>query len=275
MPRLSAFVTTFNDEATIGACLESLKFADEIVVLDSFSTDGTLDIARQYTDRIVQHAFLGYGRQKQSALEKCHSDWVLFLDSDEMITPQLQRRIKEVLLDDPPVDGYAMPRHEQMFWKMADERTRHNYFLRLFRRERVKFSTMPIHAAPILQGRMGRLHAPFYHFGETSVHEKVEKLNGYSTGLVSFREKQGKTASPLAMLFYPPFVFFRQWIFKRHFYNGWAGFIASVCMAFYAFMKCAKAYESACRKHYGSSLLPSESPNSGPPVVEVKDVAAA
>ncbi|SFH58624.1 glycosyltransferase family 2 protein [Planctomicrobium piriforme] len=276
MPRVSAFVTTFNDEETIGACLDSLKWADEIVLLDSFSTDRTIEIARQYTDCIYQHKFLGYGRQKQSALDKCTCDWVLFLDSDEMLPLPLQAEIQLVMRSEPSVDGYEIPRREQLFWRMASPNTRHNHFLRLFRRSKVKFNTIPVHAGPELDGRSAKLREQFFHFGERSIHEKVEKVNGYSTGLVNFRAGQGRTASPWAMLYYPPFTFLRQYIQKRHYLNGWAGFIASVCMAFYSFMKCAKAYESVCRERYGSTLLPDECPRlEAPQTAEPAQVTSA
>ncbi|MBX3436152.1 MAG: glycosyltransferase family 2 protein [Planctomycetaceae bacterium] len=262
MLKLSAFVTTFNDEGTIRACLESLKWVDELVVLDSFSTDRTLEIAREYTTRIEQQTFLGFGPQKQVALEKTTHDWVLFLDSDEAVSPALQQEICRALQGPPDVEGFAIPRREQMFWRMADDGTRHNRFVRLFRKSRTRFSTMPIHAAPDVDGRIGKLHEPFFHFGETSIHEKVEKLNGYSSGLVAYRIEQGDAGHPGKMLWYPPLVFLKQFVGKRHYRNGWAGLIASVCMAFYAFLKCAKVYEEFQRRAPENAQLPTSADSS-------------
>lgn len=256
MPQLSAFVTTFDDEATLGACLESLQWADELIVLDSFSTDRTLEIARRYADRIEQQAFRGFGPQKQAALERTTHEWVLFLDSDEVLSDPLQQEIQQLLQTEPAADGFTIPRQEQMFWRMAADGTRHNRYLRLFRRTHARFSTMPIHAAPLVEGRIGQLQFPFYHFGERSIHEKVEKLNGYSTGLVSHRLGRGDRGRPLKMIWYPPAVFVRQFVMKRHFLNGWAGFIASVCMAFYAFLKCAKVFEARQQPASGDVLVP-------------------
>jgi glycosyltransferase involved in cell wall biosynthesis len=256
VPQLSAFVTTFNDEATIGACLESLQWADELIVLDSFSTDRTLEIARRYADRIHQQEFRGYGPQKQSALERTSHEWVLFLDSDEMLSEPLQKELRQLLQTEPPADGFTIPRQEQMFWRMAADGTRHNRYLRLFRRSQARFSTMPVHAAPVVEGRIGRLQHLFYHFGERSIHEKVEKLNAYSSGLVPHRMGRGDRGRPLKMLWYPPAVFVRQFVMKRHFVNGWAGFIAAVCMAFYAFLKCAKVFEAHQQQSTGELLIP-------------------
>ena len=129
MEKLSAFITTYNNERTLANCLESVKWADEIVVLDSFSTDNSVAIAKSYNCRLFQHDFLGYGPQKQSALEKTSHDWVLLLDADEMLSVELQSEIKQLLADGPKLDGYELPRHEQLFWRMSSPRARFNFYL--------------------------------------------------------------------------------------------------------------------------------------------------
>ena len=262
MEKLSVFVTTFNNARTLRACLESVKWADEIVLLDSFSTDATLDIAREYNCHIFQHAFLGYGKQKQLAMEKTTHRWVLLLDADEALSPDLQNQVRKVLREGPQADAYELPRQEQMFWRMADTRSRMNYFLRLFDKTKGRLSEMPVHAAPKVIGTLRQLRAPFYHFGEVSVHEKVDKVNAYSSGLVADKLAQGRRANPWIMVFYPPLYFVRLYLFKRNFLNGWAGFIASVVSAFYVFLKYAKLYEHARRAEHGDSLLPPGAPPS-------------
>lgn len=260
MEKLSAFVTTFNNAQTLRICLDSVKWADEIVVLDSFSSDETMQIAEQFGAKTFQHKFLGYGPQKQSALEKTSHRWVLLLDADEALSPELQSEVKELLQRGPDCDGYELPRQEQMFWQMASTKSRLNGFLRLFDKTKAHISDMPIHAAPKVAGKISRLNAPFYHFGEIDIHTKVEKINHYSTGLVADKVAKGKKASPWIMLFYPPIFFLRIFFFKRNYRNGWAGLIASVCMAFYAFMKYAKLFEDAQQQKYGTSLLPKCAP---------------
>lgn len=260
MEKLSAFVTTFNNAHTLRSCLDSVKWADEIVVLDSFSTDETMQIAAEFGARTFQHKFLGYGPQKQSALEKTGHRWVLLLDADEALSPELQQEVRELLQRGPDCDGYELPRQEQMFWQMASTKSRLNGFLRLFDKTRAHVSDMPIHAAPQVDGRIGRLKAPFYHFGEVDIHTKVDKVNHYSTGLVADKLAKEKKGSRWIMIFYPPFFFLRIFLFKRNYLNGWAGFIASVTMAFYAFMKYAKLYEYEQQRKYGTSLLPDCAP---------------
>lgn len=261
MTKLSVFITTFNNDLTLAACLESVKWADEIVVLDSYSTDRTLAIAGQYGCRAFEHAFLGYGPQKQLALEHTSHDWVLLLDADEELSPPLQEEIQGLMARGPEADGYELPRQEQLFWRMCSTKVRMNGFLRLFDKRKGHVSDMPVHAAPKVDGRIGRLRHPFYHFGERDIHTKVEKINMYSTGLVEDKVRKGKRPMPwLMLIFYPPFAFLRLYLFKRNFVNGWSGFIVSVIGAFYVFLKYAKLYEYEQFQRYGNSLLPDGAP---------------
>ena len=256
MQPLSAFVTTFNNASTLNECLSSVSWADEIVVLDSFSTDATMDIAREHDCRIFQQEFRGYGPQKQDALEHTTNRWVLLLDADEALTPQAQSRIQTLLATQPAADGYSLPRVEQMFWRFAHRGSRLNYFLRLFDKTRGRISDMPIHAAPIVDGRVEKLDAPFIHYGEPDIHTKVDKVNAYSSGLVADKMTKRGRVSPWIMVWYPPLFFLRIYFFKRNFMNGWAGFIASVVSAFYAFMKYAKVYEAQRRNETRTTQQP-------------------
>lgn len=241
--KLSVFVTTYNNADTLERCLESVAFADEIVLVDSFSDDATLEIAKRHGCRIFQHQFLGYGPQKQMALEKTANDWVLLLDADEALPPAAQEEIKTLLANGPAADGYEIARREQMFWQQAHPASRMNFYLRLFDKNKGRIDDMPVHAAPKVNGNIARLAACFDHFGEPDVHTKVEKINAYSTGLVAHKAGSSARPNPWPMVFYPPFFFLRIYVFKRNFLNGWAGFIASVTSAFYAFLKYAKRYE--------------------------------
>ena len=237
-----------------------MVWADEIVVLDSFSTDDTVEIANRYGCALYQHEFLGYGPQKQLALEKTTNEWVLLLDADEMLSPPLVEEIRSVMENVPSADGYEMRRQEQVFWRMANSGVRMNYYLRLFRKSHGALSDMPIHAAPKVQGRIEKLTGTFYHFGETDVHTKVEKVNAYSTGLVEHKRKGRKRANPLIMVFYPPLFFLRSFVFKRGFLNGWAGFIASGVSAFYVFLKYAKLYERTRFERASRGSMPADAP---------------
>lgn len=264
MQSLSVFVTTYNNADTLDACLASIAFADEIVVLDSYSTDATPEICVRHGVRFVQHEFLGYGRQKQLALEHTTHDWVLFLDADEMVSRDLAAEVNQLRADDQlgaaGERGYTMPRNEQVFWRMSSPYTRKNTYLRLFHRASGRFDDMPVHATVRVAGKIGALRHAFFHFGETDIHAKVAKVNAYSTGLVREKLRKKQRISPWIMVVYPPLFFVRSYLFKRGFSNGWAGFIASVVGSFYVFMKYAKLYEQARFERDGARHMPTGAP---------------
>jgi glycosyltransferase involved in cell wall biosynthesis len=257
---LSVFVTTYNNSRTIGACLESVRWADEVLVLDSFSNDDTVEIARSLGCRVLQHEFLGYGRQKQLALDSTAHDWVLFLDADEALSSALVTEIKLLLSTGCSADGYTIPRQEQLFWTMCSPGTAMNRYLRLFNKHKTRFSEMPVHAAPHTEGELAELEHPFYHFGEPDIHTKVDKINGYSTGLVTDKVARGQRGRPIIMVIYPPLFFLKLYLLKRNFLNGWGGLITSVCGAFYVFMKYAKLYEYRQFERLGESAMPPRAP---------------
>ena len=240
----SAVVTTFNNAATLERCLASVAFADESVVLDSGSTDATLDIARRFGARIAVEAFRDYATQKQSAIDKASHDWVLLLDSDEALDDAARAPIENALVQ-PREAGFRLPRREQMFWTFQHVGSRINQHLRLFNRRRGRMSNVPVHAAPRVDGPVRVLRdAVIWHFGEPDIRTKVTKINAYSSGLVARKLAQRPRFIGARMLFYPPLFFLRQYFFKRYFLNGWAGFISAATGSFYVFLKYAKVYEA-------------------------------
>ena len=250
MKTLGAVVTTFNNAATLSRCLEGLQFCDEIIVLDSDSTDATRDIAAQYRAKIFVEAFKGYGPQKQSVIDKASSDWVLLLDADEFIDTDAAGIIRKAISEDA-VDGYRLPRREWLFWQWPHLSTRPNWQLRLFRKSKAAMNHVPVHAAPEVLGRVENLRLNFYHFGEKDLAKKVEKINAYSTGLLD--QKKSDTFLRLRIVFYPGFVFFRFYVLKRYFLNGWAGYLAARTQAFYAFLKYAKRLEQQKNREKGGA----------------------
>ena len=260
MEKLSVFIITYNCARTLGACLESVKWADEIVMLDSASTDGTLDLAKQYGCHVYQTEFLGYGKTKQLAIDKTRNSWVLHLDADEMLSPELRDEICGLLESGPPAAGYLIPRLDQLFWEMNDPRARLNFQLKFFDKRRGRMGDMAVHADPEVDGRVEKLKSVFYHFSEVDIHTKVEKINGYSTGLVADKLAKGQRPTPWKLVFYPPLVFLQLFFFRRNFLNGWAGFIGSVIGAFYAFLRYAKLYEHYRFEEPWTTRLPAGAP---------------
>jgi glycosyltransferase involved in cell wall biosynthesis len=243
----SLVVTTFNNAATLERCLSSAAFADDIVVLDSGSADATLDIARTLGARIFVEPFKGFSEQKQSAIDKAKHDWVLLLDSDEVLTDAARPAIEQALID-PNCAGFRLPRREQMFWTFQHRYSWTNEHLRLFDRRRGRMNTVPVHAAPEVDGEVRTLRdAVMLHFGEPDIRTKVDKINAYSSGLVADKLSRRPRLLGARMLFYPPVFFLRQYFVKRYFLNGWAGFISAATGAFYVFLKYAKVYEARRR----------------------------
>ena len=240
---LSAVVTTLDNAATLDECLASLAFCDEIVVLDSGSTDATVAIAEHHGARLHAQPFAGYALQKQAAIDLAQHDWTLLLDADEFCTDAGRAAIERELCA-PRADGYRLPRQEWLFWRWVHPRTSPNWQLRLFRRSRGRMNKVPVHAEPAVQGRVIDLRAPFRHRGEASIAVRVDKINRYTTGMVEHKREQAKAFPSLHMLLYPWIAFARFYFIKRYFLNGWAGFIAARVHAFYAFLKYAKLHEA-------------------------------
>jgi glycosyltransferase involved in cell wall biosynthesis len=246
--RISAVVTTLNNASTLRDCLASLAWCDEIVLLDSDSSDSTRDIAAQFDARIFIEPFKGYGAQKQSAIDKATHDWILLLDADESLAPDA-RGVIEAELAAPRAAGYRLPRSEWLFWRWPHAGTRANWQLRLFRQSAGRMNTVPVHAAPVIDGEAIDLPAPFRHYGEPDLATRVDKVNRYSSGLVDYKKSRKTRLIGLRLLLYPPFAFLKLYLGKRYFLNGWAGYFAARTQSFYAFLKYAKLLEAQRRRH--------------------------
>jgi glycosyltransferase involved in cell wall biosynthesis len=245
-PPISGVVTTFDNAGTLDACLASLAFCDELVVLDSGSGDASGEIARAHGARVFVEPFKGYGPQKQSAIDKAAHDWILLLDADETLTEAGRLRIEREM-QAPRADGYRLPRREWLFWRWPHPWTRPNWQLRLFRRSQGGMNAVPVHAAPEVRGRVRDLHAEFRHYGEPELAVRVDKINRYSSGLVAHKRRRPTRWLGLRILFYPGYAFLKFYVGQRYFLNGWAGFFAARSMAFYAFLKYAKVLEAGHR----------------------------
>jgi glycosyltransferase involved in cell wall biosynthesis len=173
---LSGVVTTYNNAATLEACLASLAFCDELVVLDSDSDDDTRAITARHGAKVSVQPFQGYGAQKQAAIDLARHDWVLLLDADEHLTEAGRVAIERELAA-PRAQGYRLPRQEWLFWRWPHPATRPNWQLRLLRRSHGRMNAVPVHAAPEVQGAVIDLDAPFRHYGEPQLADRVDKIN--------------------------------------------------------------------------------------------------
>ena len=175
--KLSAVVTCFNSEDTIVECINSVSFVDDIVVLDSFSTDATMSLLAELDCRVHQQAFAGYAQQKQDAIDRAKYDWVILLDSDEYLSTQAQQQLIEWAASAPQQGAYQLPRREWVFWQWSHPWVRMNRFVRLFDRRKARMSSSLVHESVETSGKVGDLSAIIHHKGETSLALKVQKIN--------------------------------------------------------------------------------------------------
>lgn len=242
---VSAIVVCFNEEDRIQDCLESIRWCDEIVVVDSFSTDRTPEICRRYTDRFVQRQWNGYRDQKAFAHSQASKDWVLLVDSDERVTPELKEEILSVLAgENGQYAGYAVPR----LVKYLDRWWWHggwypDYDVRLFRRERATWGGSDPHEKILVDGPVCRLRHPLHHYSYRNIEDHLERINRFTS--ISSRElrKEGGQWRLSAALLRPAVRFFRSYFLKRGFLEGFAGFYVAVTAAVYVFLKYAKLWE--------------------------------
>ena len=241
---LSVVVITYNNGDTLDRVLREVDWADEIVVLDSGSGDDTVAIATAHGARIAVHPFDDYGPQKQRAIDMATHHWVLNLDADEVLSGGT-RAVLQAALTQPRHHGFRLPRRERMLWTVQHILSWRNAHLRLFDRRHGRMNAVPVHAAVEVDGPVKTLwRADFVNDGDGDIATRVEKINRYTTGMVAYKLRKGQRFTGLRMVLYPPIFFLRQYIGKRYFLNGWAGFIASVTGAFYAFLKYAKLHEA-------------------------------
>jgi glycosyltransferase involved in cell wall biosynthesis len=246
MPELlSVVVTTYNSADTLEACLASARWADELVVLDSGSSDATVAIAQRHGARIHAQPFAGYSEQKQAVIDLASHRWVLLLDSDEALPPDAADVVRRTL-QDPACAGYQLWRREWVFWRWQSPRARLNHYVRLFDRQRARMSGHSVHETVRVDGPVGVLQVVLDHYGERDIAGRVDKANRYSSLQAADMRRQHAWLG-WRMVAYPTVAFLRYYLLRGHWRAGWAGFIAARVHAFYAFLKYAKLHEARVR----------------------------
>ena len=243
MTKLTVIVPCRNEERMIRDCLESVKWADEIFVVDSGSTDRTLDIAREYTSRIVVHEYVNSAAQKNWAIPQATHEWVLVIDCDERATPELQNEIRALLEGEPACAGYEVFRKNTFFGKPVNhcgwERDK---VLRLFLRDKCRYQDKHVHAEVIVDGKVGVLRGKLEHHTYRSFDQYLEKFGRYTTWSALDMKRQGKKATFWRIFSRPVFRFFKMYFLRQGFRDGTAGLVLCWLAAFSVFMKYAKLW---------------------------------
>jgi glycosyltransferase involved in cell wall biosynthesis len=244
VPKITATVITFNEAANIAAALESLSWADEIVVVDSESTDDTVAIARRFTERVIVRRWPGYIAQKNFAAEQAAHDWIFSLDADERVTSDLAREVREVLQPDPPVHGFRVPRvtfHLGRWIRSTDWYP--DYQLRLYDRRHARWAGRYVHESVKVDGPIGRLRSELQHYAYRDVSHHLRSMDRYTTLAARQMYDDGRRAGWFAVLIHPRLAFFRNYVLRGGFRDGMPGLIISAMNAYYVGLKFAKLWE--------------------------------
>jgi glycosyltransferase involved in cell wall biosynthesis len=244
MEPISATLITYNEEVNIEDALRSLSWAEELIVVDSGSTDATVEICRRYTDRIFMRAWTGFVDQKNHAVERATHDWIFSLDADERIGPELEREIELLRREGFQHPGYRIPRIAFFMGSWI----RHgdwypDYQLRLFDRRRGRWQGKRVHESVRVEGNPGILKGNILHFTYRTLSDYLRRLETYSTLASQDYLQQGRIASIPKILGNPPAAFLKGYLLKRGFLDGAPGLMVAIMGAISVYFKYAKLYE--------------------------------
>jgi len=243
-PSLSALVICQDEERHIAECLESLAWCDEIVVVDSGSSDRTLERARKHATRVLHRDWTGIADQKNFALAQATGDWVLNLDADERCTPGLRDAVRAAIESDPPLAGFETRRHALYLGRWIDHGGWYpDWKLRLFRRGRARFVERGPHDRVVADGPVGRLDAELVHLSYADFAEHIRTLQRFSDVVAADWAAAGRRFSLALALAHPPLKFLEVWLWKQGFRDGWPGLVIAATSAFYVFAKHVKLFE--------------------------------
>jgi len=241
--KVSAFIITLNEEQHIERALTSLSTFDEVVVVDSGSTDKTIEICTKFSNcRVITQDWLGFSKQKQFALNLCANDWAFNLDADEEISPKVIADI-EACLSSHQFVAASFPRREYFLGEITHPWVKNNRFTRLIKRSNAKYNEKLVHESLQVDGRTMESDAQFFHYGEQTLFIKITKLNSYARLRAMEKASNGKQASIIRMLLAPFLAFIKNYFLKRNVFMGKRGLIGSLIVAFYSFLKEANLYE--------------------------------
>lgn len=243
--KISAAVITFNEERNIHRCLSSLDFVDEIIVVDSLSSDKTCEIAKEMGAKVIEQKFLGHIAQKQLALEHCTHEWVISLDADEEVSQELRASLLELISKgDFTYDAYALNRISYHLGRWI----KHGGWypdrkIRFFNKQKAHWGGYNPHDKVIVNGSVGRLKGDLRHYVFKDLRHNIDTNNSYSSIMAQDMHKQGVKFSYAKLLLKPLGKFVEVYIYKRGFLDGMPGFIIAVGASYSMFLKFAKLWE--------------------------------
>lgn len=243
MEKITALIIAFNEEEMLPGCLDSAAWADEILVVDSFSTDRTVEIARSRGARVLQNPFTTHARQKNWAIPQASHEWLIILDADERATDELRDEIRAQLENGPDCDGYAVYRRSYFFGREI----RHcgwdrDKVIRFVRRDRARYVDVSVHEEIEVDGKMGHLRGKILHFTYRDFDQLMEKLGRYTSLSAEDLHRRGKRPGTVNLTLRPLWRFAKMYLLRRGFLDGKAGLILCGLSACYVFVKYAKLW---------------------------------
>jgi glycosyltransferase involved in cell wall biosynthesis len=248
-PKVSVVVIAYNDEPNMRACLESVAWADELIVVDSHSTDATEKISREFTDKVYQHDFHGFGKLRNDAVAHATHDWVFSLDTDERATPEIRDEIRRVLAEGPACDAYFVPRRNYFLGRLI----RHCGWYpdhrqpQLFRKSRMRYREEAVHEGADVDGKTGYLREHVLQYPFRDLDHYLAKMDRYSDLMADRMIKQGRRFRVHQLVTHPCFTFAKMYVGRAGFLDGMPGLILSGLYAYYTFIKYAKFWEQQGR----------------------------
>jgi glycosyltransferase involved in cell wall biosynthesis len=256
VPPVTVTVITRNETANLARALESVSWADEIVVVDAESTDDTVAIARRFTEHVTVRPWAGFIDQKNFAAGLAHHDWIFSLDADERVTPELATEIRELLGREPPFRGYRVPR---VTWHLGRWIRSTDWYpdwqLRLYDRRSARWTGMNVHESVAVDGAVGRLRHELQHYAYRDLSHHLATIDRYTTLAAGQMMAQGRQATILDLLAHPPAALLRNYLLRGGFRDGMPGLLISLLNSYYVLLKYAKLWELRRR---GAAAAPDE-----------------
>jgi glycosyltransferase involved in cell wall biosynthesis len=242
--KVSVTVITRNESANIAAALESVAWADEIIVVDSGSTDDTVAIAQPRATRVEVRDWPGYSAQKNYAAELAANDWILSIDADERVTPELGAEIRSVLEQEPGARGYRVPRVTWYLGRWIRSTDWYpDYQLRLYDRRAGRWNGRRVHESIELQGTPGRLSHDLQHYAYRDVSHHLQTMDRYTTLAAEQWHAEGRRTNVIEVIVHPKLAFLRNYILRGGIRDGAAGLLVSALNSYYVFLKLVKLWE--------------------------------
>jgi len=231
--KITAIIPTLNEEVNIEQAIKSVDFADEIMVIDSYSTDATVTLAKKHNVNVIQRVFDDYSTQKNYAIEKAKYDWIYVLDADERVTPRLKKEILEIVKNPNGFVGFHVYRTFYFAGKkLKYSGYQHDKVIRLFRKDKCKYNGKKVHERIKADGEVGFLKNKLEHYTYRNYNHFIEKLNRYAGIKAQILYDNNRQVNAFHLLIKPPVRFIIHYFIKRGFLDGFTGFIVSVVMAY-------------------------------------------